>query len=275
MAGVHIEATATHAARRDHCCESGAWQRSVAHTPSSLNAITLLCVRAGRHRVIGQVWLAALLAWSVVNLPIMVAAWDGWSQFWTKNADRGADLGSIWYVLGLVGLPVPAVSAIAFVCMAAGGIALIWLVLKAPRRPRLGQVALLLLVVFLVFNKVYSPQYALWLLPLVVLARPKLFDVSVWTAGEIVYFVSIWGFLHGALGPGKNAEWAYWVAVMLRIFAQLWFALRVVEDIMKPWEDPVRQPMVDDPIGGVLNHAPDAGWVALLEASRARRTPVP
>ena len=240
-----------------------------------LVAITLLCVRAGRNRVIGQVWLAALLAWSVVNLPIMVAAWDGWSQFWTKNADRGADLGSIWYVLGLVGLPVPAVSAIAFVCMAAGGIALIWLVLKAPRRPRLGQVALLLLVVFLVFNKVYSPQYALWLLPLVVLARPKLFDVSVWTAGEIVYFVSIWGFLHGALGPGKNAEWVYWVAVMLRIFAQLWFALRVVEDIMKPWEDPVRQPMVDDPIGGVLNHAPDAGWVALLEASRARRTPVP
>ena len=134
---------------------------------------------------------------------------------------------------------------------------------------------MLLLVVFLVFNKVYSPQYALWLLPLVVLARPKLFDVSVWTAGEIVYFVSIWGFLHGALGPGKNAEWVYWVAVMLRIFAQLWFALRVVEDIMKPWEDPVRQPMVDDPIGGVLNHAPDAGWVALLEASRARRTPVP
>lgn len=234
-----------------------------------LVAITLLCVRAGRHRVIGQVWATALLTWSVVNVPIMVAAWGGWAEFWAKNAARGADLGSIWYVLGLVGLSVPAVSAIAFAGMAAGGIAIIWLVLKAPRRPRLGQVALLLLVVFLVFNKVYSPQYALWLLPLVVLARPKLFDVSVWTLGEIGYFVSIWGFLHGALGPGRNPEWIYWVAVILRIFIQLWFALRVVDDIMRPWEDPVRLPMVDDPIGGVLDHAPDARWAALLETPRA------
>jgi len=57
--------------------------------------------------------------------------------------------------------------------------------------------------------------------------------------------------------------------VILRIFIQLWFALRVVDDIMRPWEDPVRLPMVDDPIGGVLDHAPDARWAAFLETPRA------
>ena len=235
-----------------------------------LVAITLLCLRAARYRAAGQLWGAAAVAWLAVNVPVMVAAWDGWSEFWTRNAERGADLGSIWYVLKLVGVSVPALSALAFLLMAAGGIGVGWLVLRAPRRPRVAQVALLLLVIFLVFNKVYSPQYALWLLPLVVLARPRPADVAVWTAAELVYFVSIWGFLQGLLGPGSNPQWVYWLAVVLRCYVQLWFALRVVDDVMRPWEDPVRLPMVDDPIGGVLNHTPDAGWLAALQARWAR-----
>lgn len=235
-----------------------------------LVAITLVCLRAARYRPIGQLWAAAALTWLAANLPMMVSAWPGWSEFWTRNADRGADLGSIWYVLSLVGLNVPAVSAIAFLCMAAGGIGVIWLVLRAPRRPRVGQIGLLLLVIFLVFNKVYSPQYALWLLPLVVLARPKVNAVAIWSLGEIVYFVAIWGFLQGFLAPGSSGEWMYWAAVIVRISIQLWVALRVIDDIWHPWDDPVRLPLVDDPIGGVLNHAPDAAWLNSLE-SRPRR----
>lgn len=235
-----------------------------------LLAITLLCLRAGRYRAAGQAWAAALVAWLAVNVPIMVAAWDGWSEFWTRNAERGADLGSIWYVLKLVGVSVPALSAVSFLLMAAAGIGIAWLVMRAPRRPRVAQVALLLLVVFLVFNKVYSPQYALWLLPLVVLARPRPADLAVWTAAELIYFVSIWGFLQGLLGPGSNPQWLYWLAVMLRCYVQLWFAMRVIDDMMRPWQDPVRLPMVDDPIGGVLNHAPDAGWLAPLQQRWAR-----
>lgn len=236
-----------------------------------LVAITLLCVRADRNQAIVRVWAGAVFTWLVVNLPIMVAAWEGWSAFWTMNADRGADLGSIWYVLSLIGLRVPAVSVIAFLCMAGGGIGVIWLVLRAPRRPRLGQIALLLMVIFLVFNKVYSPQYALWLLPLVVLARPVPRDVAIWTLGEIVYFVAIWGFLQGFIGPGSGYDGFYWAAVLARIGVQLWFGLRVVDDMLHPWEDPVRLPLVDDPIGGVLAHTPDAGWIALLAHRPALR----
>ena len=235
-----------------------------------LIAITMLCVRCDRYRDLTKVWVAAGLTWLAVNLPPMLTAWPGWSEFWLKNADRGADLGSIWYVLTLVQLQVPAVSAIAFLCMAAGGCAVAWLVLTAPRRPRLAQVAVLLLIVFLVFNKVYSPQYVLWLLPLVVLARPVLLDVALWTAAELVYYVAIWGFLQGLLGLGTGSEWMYWVAVLGRACAQVWFALRVVDDIQQPWDDPVRQPMVDDPIGGVLDHEPDAAWLLALGARRAR-----
>lgn len=226
-----------------------------------LIAITMLCVRADKYVPMVKMWLGAAVTWLVVNVPIMATAWDGWLVFWTKNADRGADLGSIWYVLSLVQLNVPAVSAVAFALMAICGIGVVILVLRAPRRPRVAQIAVLLLIIFLVFNKVYSPQYVLWLLPLVVLARPVAKDIAVWTLAELVYYVSIWGFLQGVLGPGSGSDWVYWVSVLLRVSAQIWFALRVIDDILQPWTDPVRRPMVDDPLGGVINHQADAAWL--------------
>lgn len=237
-----------------------------------LIAITVICVRADRYRPIVQAWLGAVIAWTVVNVPVMIFAWQGWSQFWTLNADRGSDLGSIWYVLTLAGLEIPQVTALSFVCMALGGIGICWLVLNAPRRPRLAQIVLLLLLCFLIFNKVYSPQYALWLLPVIVLARPKAVDVGVWTAGEALYYLAIWGFLEGKFGIGTDWEWIYWLAVIVRIGVQLWIGLRVIDDIRMPWSDPVRLPMVDDPLGGVVNHASDAPWLVAVQDRAARRT---
>ena len=40
------------------------------------------------------------------------------------------------------------------------------LILVAPRRPRLHQVVFLTVAAFVVTNKVYSPQFVVWLIPL-------------------------------------------------------------------------------------------------------------
>ena len=50
--------------------------------------------------------------------------------------------------------------------------------------------AFLVVAAFLMTNKVYSPQYVLWLLPLMILARPKWRDWLIFTAGELIYFVA-------------------------------------------------------------------------------------
>lgn len=228
-----------------------------------LIAITLVCLRAGKYRELLFTWGGAVLAWAAVNLPVMIVAFDGWSYFWTMNANRGADLGSIWYVLSLLGLPMGQAALYARLCTLIGGVAVVFLVATAPLRPRLAQVTFLLLFVFLAFNTVYSPQYCLWLLPILALARPDRYTVGVWTLAEAVYYVAVWGFLEGIIGPGSGSDLLYWLAVIIRIFVQLWVALIIIDDIRRPWEDPIRLPYVDDPIGGVVDHSADLGLLKI------------
>lgn len=233
-----------------------------------LVAFVLLAARAGEWRALGRTVLGAAVTWVAVNLPVYLAAPEGWLHFWTFNAERTADLGSVWYVLSLAGWQ-PANLALLQASLMLGGLtglaALSW---WAPRRPRVAQVAFLAVVLFLVVNTVYSPQYMLWLLPLVVLARPVWTDWLVFTVGELVYFLAVWPFLDGNLYDGSGRAPLYWLAVGVRVGVQVWIAGRVVRDILRPDADPVRARGADDPDGGVLDGVPDAAWMPRHRSSR-------
>ena len=224
-------------------------------------AIFLLCLRARKVREWAIMVASAGVVWLAINLPMFIIDRPGWAFFWQFNAERTADLGSLWYILELMGLKIGNVSLIEILCLALSGGLVIGLTLSAPKRPRLGQVLWLVLAAFLIFNKVYSPQYVLWLLPVLVLARPVIFDAVVFFIAEACYFFAIWGFLGGTLGIGTGDDRLYWFSVFFRIAVQIWICARVIRDIWRPWLDPVRGPFIDDPIGGVLDHAVDAGWL--------------
>src|SRR5262249_43054157 len=155
--------------------------------------------------------------WLAVNLPVMVAAPSGWATFYIFNAKRWVDWGSVWYffqtehwpVVGGLSLPTINITSAALFAAACAGI--VTLALAAPRRPRLPQLIFLLTAAFLLTNKVWSPQYVVWLVPLVVLARPRLGGYLIWQAAEVAYFYAIWGYLiyvtpgppqSGAVSPG-------------------------------------------------------------------------
>ena len=113
--------------------------------------------------------------------------------------------------------------------------------LVAPATPRLAQLGFLVVAGFLLVNKVYSPQYVLWLLPLAVLARPRLRDQVIWQLSEVVYFASVWWYLGNFLAPGDggDAEF-YWFAIVIRMLGELYLMAVVVRDILLPLHDPVR-----------------------------------
>jgi uncharacterized membrane protein len=231
-----------------------------------LGPLVLLCLRRRRMRDFGRLMIGFAIAWLIPNLPVMILAPDQWLVFWTFNSDRGGDLGSIWYVLSLAGHPVAHLNVIntLILLLLCAGIG--WLIISARRPPRFGQLGYLVIAAFLITNKVYSPQYVLWLLPLLVLARPRWREWWIFTAGEIAYFLAIWGHLDQTLVPGDGgADRIYWLAVIFRIAC----------DILVPDRyDPLRMAggtgrvvyggIVDDPAGGVLRNAPDARWVVRL-----------
>jgi uncharacterized membrane protein len=217
-----------------------------------LGALLVVCLRRGRLPAFGAATLAAAVAWLAVDLPAMLTDFDQWKVFWTFNDDRGPDLGSIWLVWQQAGHTVGPglVNGVSLVFFGLACLGVLVLGLRARRTPRIPQLALLIVVAFLLVNKVYSPQYVLWLLPLVVLARPRWRDVLIWTAGEVFYFGSVWLYLGGwtASASSGQPDRFYWMAIVVRMAAEVYVAVLVVRDILLPYHDPVRADgLTDDP----------------------------
>jgi uncharacterized membrane protein len=218
-----------------------------------LGALLVVCLRRRRLRAFGVATAAAAVAWLAVNLPAIGYGFDQWRAFWSFNADRGADLGSLWLVWQQLGHPVSAslLNAVSALAFAAVCVAVLLLGLRSRRPPRIPQLAYLVVAGFLVVNKVYSPQYALWLLPLVVLARPRWRDILVWTAGEVLYYGAVWLYLGGwtaSSTTGGVPDRLYVAAILVRVATEAYVAALVVRDVLNPWRDPVRADgLADDP----------------------------
>jgi len=232
--------------------------------------LLLLCLRAGKMRSFAVTAAAAAAAWLVVNLPVALVAPHGWLRFYQLNETRPADWGSIWYFFEterwpLLGSLSPSgLNLASAVIFAAGCVLIALLTLAAPRRPRAAQVFFLVLSVFLLANKVWSPQYVIWLAPLVVLARPRWGAYLLWQAAEVGYFFAIWAYLITVStgGPVPTAEGGissgvYFVALLARFLTVALLCGLVVRDILQPTADVVRTAGEDDPAGGVLDGAPD------------------
>ena len=254
--------------------------------------MVLLGLRTGRLREVGKAAIATVLTWLVVNLPIMVLFPRGWSEFFRLNTRRGDDMDSLYNVvksftgwggfdqhLGFWQPPtvLNAVSAVLFISCC---IAIAYVVLTAKQRPRLVQVAFLVVAAFLLTNKVWSPQFSLWLVPLAVLALPHRRILLAWMTVDALVWVPRMMFLYGEQNRGLP-EQPFTVTVLLRDIAVIVLCALVIREIYRPELDLVRcRGDVDDPSGGVFELAPDSpprwlpDWLR-PQAGRTRVTPAP
>lgn len=206
-----------------------------------LGGILIICWRRNRWRELATVICAAAVTWLVVNLPALLSSSSAWGRFWSFNSERPADLGSIWLIIGDGQSSYDTINMVSWLFFGAWCFGVLLLGLLAPTAPRLAQLGFLIVAGFLIINKVYSPQYVLWLLPLAVLARPRLRDLAIWQVSELVYFASVWWYLAGYLAPGGGGPDPYHLAILLRIAGELFLVAVVVRDILRPNHDPVRE----------------------------------
>ncbi|GAB2739473.1 glycosyltransferase 87 family protein [Salinifilum aidingensis] len=243
-----------------------------------LGPLLVVCLRAGRLREGVRTTAAAVASWLAVNLPIMLAYPAGWAEFFRLNSTRPADPDSLYnalmYFTGWAGFDGPlaegqppsvlnAVSTVLFLalCLAVG-----WLGLAAPQRPRLAQLCFLVVAAFLLTNKVWSPQYSLWLVPLAVLALPRWRLLLAWMAVD----AAVWApRMYYYLGPGNGGLPEGWFlgAVLVRDAVVVALCVLVVREVLRPRTDAVRRDLrvpgrrvpdaADDPTGGVCDGLPD------------------
>jgi uncharacterized membrane protein len=221
--------------------------------------LLVLVVLAWRTRRWSGAWRAAAGAagtWCLVNLPVAYLFPTGWGEFYRLSSQRTYDFGSLWIALRFLGVPIdrwPAslVASGTFVLVL---IAIAWLVWRAPMAPRIGSLLFLVVAAFCLTNKVYSPQYALWLLPLIVLARPRWRDVLIWQAGEAIYYMGVWLWLHHFSDDRNSlADQPYALLILVHVAVTFYLVVLVVRDVRRPDIDPVRSGTDgSDPLRGEL-----------------------
>jgi uncharacterized membrane protein len=138
--------------------------------------------------------------------------------------------------------------------------------LTAPRRPRVAQLAFLVVAAFLLTNKVWSPQFSLWLVPLAVLALPHRRILLAWMTVDALVWVPRMYYLYSVPDRGLP-EHCFTATVLLRDLAVLGLCALVIRQIYRPEHDLVRWGgRLDDPASGVFDRAADAppSWLPPL-----------
>ena len=209
----------------------------------SLYLLPLLVLPALLRRRIGEairIGAFGVAAWLLVNLPVAILAFGNWSQFYTFSSTRAGTPASVWELLGSFGwfsTSVPERNLLSGALFVIGGTAIVafgW------RNHRSHLWALITPVVawFLLVNKVYSPQFDLWVYPLMLATAPRLLPVAIFAIADVLaYFAEFWflaGLSHAWPADDQRAILA---AASIRGVAMIWIIVTAVRRPAPAWID--------------------------------------
>lgn len=192
--------------------------------------------RLPRSRLLSAAGLVvlAVATWGMVNLPVAVAAFENWSEFYRFSSARGGTAAATWDVLNDIGVwkstiaQRNAASAIAFIIGGAVILALGW------RRStgREWMLATPLVAWFLLTSKVWSPQFDLWLYPMLLATCARPLAIAAFALADVLaYFAEFLMFatMEGALDGWASHQGDVDAAAILRAGVVLWIIFETVK----------------------------------------------
>jgi len=117
-----------------------------------LVAIAILAIRTRRYAPAVWASLTAALVWMAVNVPLALAYYHGWSEFYRFSLERPTERSTVWAIgktltsggIGAGDAPFWKPPGVAVALLLIGALAIVgWLGLRAPVKPRLAQLAFL------------------------------------------------------------------------------------------------------------------------------------
>lgn len=228
-----------------------------------LFALFFLGLRAARVTAMLELLAAALVAWLVLLVPVMLANPSAFPNYLTSLLAAEPTESSLYGAYNLVAERMGWVvmdSAVANALMAVLMGVLIFgiatLALYAPRRPRVGQLLFVSVAAFMLLSKGFEPWQSVWLLPLVALAMPKWRPVLLWQAAIIVHFIALMLFRSKVLGNIESQhaiDMPYFLmAAVVSAVATAVLIGMVIRDIYSPQYDLVARAGAGDPQAGIL-----------------------
>lgn len=206
---------------------------------------------------------SAVTTFVLVNLPVAALWFRGWTEFFELNRTRPADPDSIWFVIGyftgwsgfdgpLAAGQVPVVlDTVVAVLLVAAFAGLAVLTHRAPHPPAVAELCFLTVAAFLLVNKVWSPQYSLWLVPLAVLALPRWRLLLAWmTIDALVWVPRMFQYV-GVQNKGLPPD-VFLATVVVRDVVVVVLCVLVVRTILRRGDDP-----------------PDPVWPSVVRAGAA------
>lgn len=205
-----------------------------------LGAYLVVAIRRRSFIPFGAMTLSAAATWLVVNVPIMMAYPQAWAEFTRLNSERSWEWTTIYAVISRMtgwagfdhGEGAPEIlNTVTLVLFIAACAVILLLGLKAPRTPRIAELLFLIVACFLLINKVWSPQYSLWLVVPAVLALPQWRLLLSWmTVDMLVWPILMWHML-GVENKGLPGEFlnlvvlvrdGFIVVMIVLVVKQMW-----------------------------------------------------
>lgn len=163
----------------------------------------------------GSAW-AGFGTFALINLPFVIANREGWWATFEFHQNRGSDWNAIWQWLPaqISQFTAPRLNFLStlFIVVTFGvALGIGWLRARKEGQYPFIQVCAAMLAGFLLWNKVHSPQYALWIMPFFALLGINLLWWALYSVADLVMYVGIFRWFYDTgyrgldYGPAKQA----------------------------------------------------------------------